>query len=1694
MSIVVSSGVISSVTTDLSGTGSSFAVPYGGIVSVGAGGVTSGDLMSGGVEIVDAGGSSLSATVVSGGTEYVLSGGVAVSAAASAGGSEVVSSGGSAVGVTIAGGTFELQSGGVTGAINFDGAPGGIFEIDGPAAPGVLVDGATISGLTAGDEIVVSGIPFDPAGSITLGAGNQLQLTESGSTYDLNLDPNDQSLAGDVFVAMPPGANLGATEIVVAAQATGDLVHSGQALVVSSGQTSTGVFVDSGGYLLVQSGGTATSAGLAGMEIVYAGGVDSGTTLSSGVELNFGSASGTVVSSGTLVEYAGTDTGTVISAGIEVVISGKATSAIVSGGELVESGGTDTGTVLRGGSEFLVAGLSISPTVDGGVFEVVGGTVSGAVVSGGSFGVFLGSALDTTVAAGGAVFLAGAGGVLVNGLTVESGGTLVNTGQGLGVSGVVIDSGGTFVPHGAIAGLTIDSGGVIADAFSSDFVVSTGGLYDFPGFGGSPVSSGHTALVLPGLGAYGASILSGGSAIVYSSGTAVYPTVSSGAVLIDQGAIYGFGLASGGTVTVLSGGTAVQGVIAAGGTEIVSSGGSDADTSISGVQLVYGTAAYDAFYDGGAQTVLSGGIASFTSITGSGSQIVSGGGSAVGIYLDGSATQTVLSGGFASRTVTLPSGGGTQIIRSGGSASGTILNPGGSETIDAGGSDAGALVTGVQHIAGTAISPTIAFTGQATVFSGGVVSNAVLSGGTLDVQSGATVSGAITFSGGVLEIDGAGLPVDPAELIGGAVVSGFVPGDTIDLTGISYDAAGHVDLVAGNELEISENGQTYDLQLAPGQNFAGDFFHLGPDAGSGTLITEDQTACYCRGTLIRTPDGAVAVEDLAIGDPVVTLSGAAKPVKWIGRRSYGGRFIAGNRDVLPIVIAPGALADRVPRRELRVSPEHALYLDGVLVPARHLVNGVSIVQAEAVDEVEYCHVELDAHDVVFAEGAPAETYVDDGNRLMFSNAAEFRAVYPEALAPGPALYCAPRVEDGERLETVRRALSGRAQRLCGGGVAAPSALRGHVDRVSHEMVCGWALDAGAPATPVTVVVVDNGAEIARVVADGYRADLELAGIGGGRHGFACPVPGGLAAGARHEIAVYAAADWTLLPGCPVVLEPLATPPSPAPLGALRGAVDTADRSRLTGWAQDEADAERPVGLVVHANGQVVGRVLANRYRADLADAGMGSGRHAFELVLPCPLSPLERQEVSVTREADGAELFGSPIVLPASGGFDAAAVELLAGLLAGVGPGEEEERALAALVQQTDRLLARRAARESGRAEREAHRLHCRRWGDAAAAPPPAGRRALVIDERVPSAGRDAGSVAILSHIRALQTLGYAVSFVAAEEIGSTAALVALGDAAGIGGCGAPYYSCVEDVLARQAGTFDLVYLHRLANAERYLSLVRHYNPRARVVYAVADLHHRRLARQAAVEGRPELLALSRRVAVQEALAARQADIVVTHSPVEAEWLRRQAGTAAVRVVPFAVARRPVRRPFAARHGIALVGGFFHAPNPDAVHHLLGDVLPLVWRQAPGLTCKIAGEGWSPDRLAKRDPRVAVLGRVDDLDALFDTVRLTVAPLRFGAGIKGKVIDSFAAGLPCVMTPMAAEGLPLPPTLGGLVGEDPSALAALILHHHADEAANTAAGGAGSRLAAEAFTDEHVVQALAAALRETPPARLAVGA
>ncbi len=194
------------------------------------------------------------------------------------------------------------------------------------------------------------------------------------------------------------------------------------------------------------------------------------------------------------------------------------------------------------------------------------------------------------------------------------------------------------------------------------------------------------------------------------------------------------------------------------------------------------------------------------------------------------------------------------------------------------------------------------------------------------------------------------------------------------------------------------------------------------------------TPCFAAGTKIATARGEVAVEDLRVGDLVVTAGGrgALQPIVWLGHSAVNIARHPRPEAVQPILIRAGALAEGVPFRDLRVSPDHAMFLDGQLVPAGLLVNGTTIIREAWCPAVTYWHVELPGHAVLLAEGAAAESYLDDGNRKHFDNGAIASLFKDFASERGSGVYdrsaCYPVLRQGAALEAIRARLTARTEK------------------------------------------------------------------------------------------------------------------------------------------------------------------------------------------------------------------------------------------------------------------------------------------------------------------------------------------------------------------------------------------------------------------------------------------------------------------------------------------------------------------------------------------------------------------------------------------------------------------------------------------------------------------------------------------
>ncbi len=323
----------------------------------------------------------------------------------------------------------------------------------------------------------------------------------------------------------------------------------------------------------------------------------------------------------------------------------------------------------------------------------------------------------------------------------------------------------------------------------------------------------------------------------------------------------------------------------------------------------------------------------------------------------------------------------------------------------------------------------ISLVGGTLAVVGGALDNAAGTTGTIDLSQGALAS----FGDGVADQSftfgpGGGTLIFADPLLGpGLTLSGFSGTDTLVLptlpgarltqgggfVTITTDAGiidGSFAVTGAPDLSIVDQAGGSAIVLSAAQ----------PIAAPPILGAPGPTdpPCFTRGTAILTPSGYRPVETLAAGDVIVTTTGAIHPIIWTGRHTADLATHPNPAAIQPIRIAAGALAPGVPRRTLRVSPDHAILLAGALIPAKLLVNGATITQEHDTLAVTYHHLELDRHDTILAEGAPCETYLDTGNRAGFSVATSW-PVRPKRWDRDA---CAPLVTSGPVLHQARRAL------------------------------------------------------------------------------------------------------------------------------------------------------------------------------------------------------------------------------------------------------------------------------------------------------------------------------------------------------------------------------------------------------------------------------------------------------------------------------------------------------------------------------------------------------------------------------------------------------------------------------------------------------------------------------------------------
>lgn len=348
--------------------------------------------------------------------------------------------------------------------------------------------------------------------------------------------------------------------------------------------------------------------------------------------------------------------------------------------------------------------------------------------------------------------------------------------------------------------------------------------------------------------------------------------------------------------------------------------------------------------------------------------------------------------------------------------------------------------------------------------------------------------------------------------------------------------------------------------------------------------------------------------------------------------------------------------------------------------------------------------------------------------------------------------------------------------------------------------------------------------------------------------------------------------------------------------------------------------------------------------------------------------------------------------------------------------------------------------------------------------------RVFFVDALTPTPDQDAGSIVTDTWLTALVELGYHVTFFPYWNREYVPHYTERLERLGVHVLSPPTSLDVEKFISRFGSTYDLVIGLRHESANPVFKAFDKCGFRPKKFFLPIDLHYVRELRQADLTGGSVERERALKTKKKELAVAKDSDIIFVHSSYEQEELGRELPDADVRVSPIITDVNGCRNPFEARKDICFVGGFQHTPNIDAVTFFVKEVLPLVNKALPDVVFKIIGSKPPAQLDALPSDNVEVLGFVQDLEPIWSSIRLSVAPLRFGAGVKGKVCMSLSYGVPVVCTPIAAEGMGLQDGKDVLIGATAEELAKQIIRAYTDPELWSALSNAGMTLVEEEFS------------------------
>jgi GT2 family glycosyltransferase/glycosyltransferase involved in cell wall biosynthesis len=328
--------------------------------------------------------------------------------------------------------------------------------------------------------------------------------------------------------------------------------------------------------------------------------------------------------------------------------------------------------------------------------------------------------------------------------------------------------------------------------------------------------------------------------------------------------------------------------------------------------------------------------------------------------------------------------------------------------------------------------------------------------------------------------------------------------------------------------------------------------------------------------------------------------------------------------------------------------------------------------------------------------------------------------------------------------------------------------------------------------------------------------------------------------------------------------------------------------------------------------------------------------------------------------------------------------------------------------------------------------------------------RVLVIDWAVPEPDRDSGSFRLCNILWLLRELGYKVTLIPDDLVAANPQTARL-QSQGVEILFAPYITDIGSFLRAEASRYDVILLSRVDVANKYIETVKRSAPNSLVIFDTVDLHFVRVQRQGALLGDSEMLSRAEDLRRRECRVASLADLTLVVSEVEREVLLHELPGARIEVLSNIHEVHGPFPPFAPRRDIMFIGGFTHPPNADAVSYFLNAIWPAVRREVPEARFFVVGDAPPHDEQWSREANVVVTGRVPDAAEYFHRCRVSVAPLRYGAGVKGKITQSLSYGLPVVATPLAVEGMQLVEGESVLVASDDRDFAQAVVRLYTDE-------------------------------------------